>query len=118
VLYKCANPACLTAFRHMGQGKLFQIESEDLEAAASRPAMSKRKARSVHRIERYWLCDECGSSLTLTFDPGRGVVAVPLRDGARQIATTAHLRQIPRASGPPQANRGSRWIPTGGTWST
>ena len=32
-----------------------------------------------HHIERYWLCDNCSSTLTLTFE--RGLITVPLADG-------------------------------------
>jgi len=31
-----------------------------------------------HHVERYWLCDDCCSTLTLTFEQGRGIAAIPL----------------------------------------
>ncbi len=77
MLHKCANPACSTRFRYLGRGKLFQIEMARFEEAAAAGA-SWRKRRPLHRVERYWLCDDCASSLTLTFERGCGVSAVPL----------------------------------------
>jgi hypothetical protein len=31
-----------------------------------------------HHIDRYWLCDHCCSTLTLTFEQGRGIATIPL----------------------------------------
>ena len=80
MLHKCANPACSTRYRYLGRGKLFQIEMERFEAEAAAEA-SLRKRRLLHRVERYWLCDDCASSLTLTFERGCGVSTVPLPRG-------------------------------------
>ena len=71
MLKKCANPLCPNAFRVLSQGKLFQMEVDDFVACAN------RKNRSPRRVERYWLCDRCCSSLTLIFEKGRGMVTVP-----------------------------------------
>jgi hypothetical protein len=75
MLHKCANPACLTAFRSLGQGKLFQIESK---YAVPRRESPGRRVRVVSRVERYWLCDRCSRSLTLAPERGGGVTAIPL----------------------------------------
>jgi hypothetical protein len=56
MLRKCANPACPNLFRHLSQGRI----------------------RSPRRVEHYWLCDECSSLLTLTFEKGRGMITVPI----------------------------------------
>jgi len=72
MLKKCANPMCPNPFRVLSQGKLFQMEVDDFVACAN------RRNRSPRRVERYWLCDRCCSSLTLTFEKGRGMVTVPL----------------------------------------
>ncbi len=78
MLRKCANPACPNPFRHLSQGKLFLVEREDFNAPISRPAAPNRRIRSPRRVEHYWLCDECSSLLTLTFEKGRGMITVPI----------------------------------------
>jgi hypothetical protein len=91
MLHKCANPDCGTRFRYLGRGKLFQIEMERLQQAAGMGA-APRKRRPLHRVERYWLCDDCASSLTLTFERDGGVSTVPLPQAARRsILTTVQV---------------------------
>jgi hypothetical protein len=81
VLHKCANPACLNPFRKLSQGKLFLVET-DLDSSDS--DCSSSKGRSARHIEHYWLCDQCASVLTLSFERGRGMVTVPLPRPARK----------------------------------
>jgi hypothetical protein len=65
------------------EGKLFQVETEYFSGKG--PATeSSRKTRKGHRVEHYWLCDACFPFVTLTFDQQRGVITVPLPDGAGQ----------------------------------
>jgi hypothetical protein len=79
MLYKCANPACAKPFRRLDEGKLFQVETEYFPASESRQALPSKRGRMLrHHIERYWLCDSCSSSLTLTFEQGRGISTIPL----------------------------------------
>lgn len=80
MLYKCANEACNTPFRRLREGKLFQVETEYFEGRG--PASTLQKTRPWRRTEHYWLCDACAPFVTLTFDQSRGVIAVPLPDGA------------------------------------
>lgn len=82
MLHKCANPACTIPLR-LSQGKFFLVESGDLTAPISRPGAPNRRIRSPRRVEHYWLCDECSSLLTLTFERGRGMITVPLPAGIR-----------------------------------
>jgi hypothetical protein len=117
MLHKCANPACAVRFRNLGRGKLFQIESEYLEASGLRPSASGRRVRALRRVERYWLCDECASSLTLTFDQNRGVVTVPLPDVAKPRVLTALRLQPLQSSAPTARTGGSRWEMRGATWT-
>jgi hypothetical protein len=117
MLHKCANPACAVRFRNLGRGKLFQIEAEYLEAPAPRPSASGRRVRTLRRVERYWLCDECASSLTLTFDQSRGVVTVPLPELAKPRVLTALRRQPLQSSVPTVRTGGSRWGMRGVTWT-
>src|SRR5882762_10710047 len=72
MLYKCANPACSRPFRRLDEGKLFQVETEYFPASESRQALPSKRGRMLrHHVERYWLCDDCCSTLTLTFEQGR-----------------------------------------------
>jgi hypothetical protein len=100
MLHKCVNPACAVRFRNLGRGKLYQIESEYLEAPAPGPSPSGRRVRTLRKVERYWLCDQCASSLTLTFDQSSGVVTVPLPDTAKPRVLPA-LRLQPLESSAP-----------------
>jgi hypothetical protein len=81
MLYKCANEACSTPFRRLREGKLFQVETEYSRGHGPAPA-SSRKARPWRHVEHFWLCDACSPFVTLTFDRERGVITVPLPDGA------------------------------------
>ena len=86
MLYKCANPVCTKPFRHLDKGKLFQVETEQSPASSTRLALPTRRGRMLrHHIERYWLCDDCASSLTLTFEKGRGIATTPLSGIAKNI---------------------------------
>jgi len=44
-------------------------------------------------MERYWLCDNCSSLLTLTFERGRGMITVPI-PASNTPAPLLHLRQV------------------------
>jgi hypothetical protein len=74
VLRKCANPACLVSFRKLSLGKLFLVETEPLEGSELKRA--RWRGQLSHRIEYYWLCDQCAFALTLSYEKGRGVIAV------------------------------------------
>ena len=93
MLHKCANPDCVNAFRSLSDGKLFLLETENAARLFSDSAAMTRRERPARRVERYWLCDGCCSQLTLAFQPGRGMVTVPL--GVRNThLPAAHLTQL------------------------
>jgi hypothetical protein len=111
LLHKCANPRCIVRFRFLGQGKLFQMESEYLEAASALPSRTAKRSRSWRRIERYWLCDECACTLTLTFDQSHGIVTVPLPETPkRRILIPLQLREFGLAGRSARAAQGSRGV--------
>jgi hypothetical protein len=102
MLYKCANPACDVPFRHLGQGKLFQIETDCVEALPSRNGGGSRKRRILRHVERYWLCDRCSGRLTLAVERGGGMITVPLPGHEKQPAVrTAVIGQIASAEETP-----------------
>jgi hypothetical protein len=76
MLDKCANPGCVKPFRKLEDGKLFLVEVDVAEAALSPSGAGTNKV--FRHLERYWLCDLCASVVTLSFEPERGVVAIPL----------------------------------------
>jgi hypothetical protein len=84
MLHKCANPACSQPFRRLSQGKLFQVETAFLDP--SEKPRAGRMSKPPRQVEHFWLCDDCSSILTLTFERGRGMVTVPLPEVAGKKA--------------------------------
>src|SRR6266567_6961834 len=76
MLHKCANTSCSNPFRRLSEGKLFQVETEYFSPLELQKAHPSRNGRPMHRIEHYWLCNECSSFLTLTFEKGRGMITI------------------------------------------
>jgi len=75
MLAKCANPSCSTPLVYLREGKIFMIES----SPQSRPALVGTEAsgpKPQNRVEHFWLCGPCSSSMTLTFDCQQGVQIV------------------------------------------
>jgi hypothetical protein len=100
MLHKCANPACSNVFRRLSEGKLFQVETEYLEPPSPGKSGPARNPRSARRVEHYWLCNECSSFLTLTFDRGQGMITVPLPAASgRKTVTAVDLGDIRPATG-------------------
>ncbi len=87
MLQKCANSACSSTFRKLSQGKLFLVESYP---SAQFPA---RNPDSSRRIDHYWLCSHCAGLFTLSYQKGRGIVAVPITNAPKLPATpTVEMR--------------------------
>lgn len=80
MLSKCANPDCAASFHYLGQGKLYEIRSEP-EAVGPKLVAPKKAAG---RSERFWLCNDCASIMTLAIDASRKVVLLPLQTKVRQ----------------------------------
>ena len=99
LLHKCANPACLNPFRKLSQGKLFLVETPPLEEVAS----TRKRSPSNARIEYYWLCDECAFVLTLSYEEGQGVVAVPRP--RQRIMQRVALTEAVKEMGRPESRR-------------
>jgi len=87
VLHKCANPNCTSPFRKLSQGKLFLVDTQPLDEVNAKRA--RWKGQISHRIEYYWLCDQCAFALTLSYEKGRGVVAVPRLENPKKVPTAA-----------------------------
>ena len=87
MLHKCANPNCSSPFRKLSQGKLFLVDAQPLEA--SEAARARWRGQPPNRIEYYWLCDQCAFAMTLSYEKGRGVVAVPRPESATKMPAAA-----------------------------
>jgi len=87
MLNKCANPGCARRFRKLEDGKLFLVEVDVAEASLS--ARGAGSGRLFRHLEHYWLCDSCASVLTLSFEPERGIAAVPLARSLRKMPAAA-----------------------------
>jgi hypothetical protein len=98
MLHKCANPACSSVFRRLSEGKLFQVEMDRLESSSSGRSASVRNANRLRRVEHYWLCNQCSSFLTLTFERGRGVTTVPLPSVTKKTVAAASVSDVQPAA--------------------
>ena len=88
MLSKCANPECTAPFHYLRDGKLFQIDASFGIRQSAGPQLVN-EAKPSHRIEFFWLCGNCSSSMTVAFQPGKGVVMVPLPPiGVRRAAAS------------------------------
>jgi hypothetical protein len=87
MLSKCANPACTTPFHYLRDGKLFQIDTL-VGGSPSDGLGLVTEPKHPRRIEFFWLCAECATTMTLAFQRGKGVVMVPLAGGARHAAAS------------------------------
>ena len=73
---KCANPSCAASFEWLAGGKLFRFRRE---SGGLDPAGEKGTGASdSHPIGHFWLCERCSNVYTLHYEPGRGVVILPL----------------------------------------
>jgi len=86
MLQKCANPDCTSPFRKLTEGKLFLV---DTTLAVPDTSRTRWRAQSRKCIEYYWLCDQCAFALTLSYEQGRGVVAVPRPETAKKMPPAA-----------------------------
>ena len=83
MLSKCANPFCSNEFHYFGEGKVFEIRRERLSSASHGSHGKKRK-----RIEHYWLCSHCSTTLTIAMDSAHNILVIsrPDEDADRAIA--------------------------------
>ncbi len=81
MLAKCANPSCSAPFHYLRDGRLFQMETG---LGGPQPVGDKKP---VHKIEYFWLCSRCSSEMTLAYERGKGVIAVPLSHAQRAVAS-------------------------------
>ena len=69
---KCANPSCSAIFRYLREGKIFHV-------ATGPYVPEKDYASETFTRERFWLCGECSTKMTVISDSS-GIHVVPLQD--------------------------------------
>ena len=79
MISKCANPACSARFLYLHSGKLFRFEREAIEDGEPLLGVDPALRKHSRRVEFYWLCENCSTTLTLTYRKEFGVSARPLR---------------------------------------
>lgn len=77
MLSKCANPSCSTPFRYLREGRLYRIDVANAGEVHSHGPFLVNGRKGPEKIEHFWLCAECATSLTLSFEKDRGVTVVP-----------------------------------------
>jgi hypothetical protein len=63
------------------------VDTQALEG--SEPRRAGWRGQTTHRVEYYWLCDQCALAFTLSYEKGRGVVAVPRPDVTKRMPSVA-----------------------------
>lgn len=74
MLAKCSNPYCYAPFLYLEGGRLFRLESD--------PTLRTDKS---NRVEFFWLCHRCASTMTLRLGEDERVVAVPIPEPIRSV---------------------------------
>lgn len=76
MLSKCAKLECSASFQYFGQGKVFEVQSNLVHPTVSTPSALSRREPS--RVEHFWLCSECCSTMTIAVNNKREVSVVPI----------------------------------------
>ena len=88
MIIQCANPACAAPLRYLFGGRLFQFEVRAHDADRNSLLSTRKAARPV---ARFWLCDRCSPTLSLSFDLREGVKLVPLVPVAMTVVAGEQL---------------------------
>jgi hypothetical protein len=68
MIAKCANPVCSAPFHYLREGKVFRMEF-DPNGSPLGPKLAGSKP--VRKIEHFWLCGPCSTTLTLLMNQGK-----------------------------------------------
>ena len=77
MLSKCANPACLSTFRLLHEGRLYLINSVSRFDGQKRSLARAGKSAS---LEYAWLCSACSSCMTIHLDEENGTIMVRMSE--------------------------------------
>jgi len=86
---KCANPVCCAPFSYLQLGRVFRIEIRGHSGNESGYGDN-----CTSRVEHYWLCHVCSTSLTLAVQAGK-VVTRPLHHAPRAPGSFAAAAAAP-----------------------
>ncbi len=85
---KCSNQSCSASFRSLKEGRLFRLESD--------PAFCSSES---NRLEYFWLCDHCSSTMTLRLGEDGTVGTVLLPTAIRGVPDVVALTLVHRKKG-------------------
>ena len=84
----CANPACAAPFLYWRGGKLFRFDVKaPCEPYVDVPEHSREPKPSSSSVF-FWLCEDCCSTMVLSFDQHQGLAVLPLNGGQRDGSVT------------------------------
>src|SRR5438552_4272696 len=92
------EPGLLESVSSPEAGKALPGRETVFTGSLSRFLTTKRRTRTARRTEHYWLCDPCSLLLTLTFEKGSGMIAVPLPAAIRKGVVGSCLRELKAAT--------------------
>jgi len=65
--------------RYLQDGRLFQFEVRSFSLpGATHSGETEKKGRGSRQVSHFWLCGQCSSNLTLTFEQAKAVIVTPL----------------------------------------
>ena len=88
MLNKCSNPSCRASFHTLGEGRLFRVEPDPI-LRTSQPK----------RVEYYWLCNHCASTMTLRLGDWEDVIAVEVPSQLRSVPDLVAVTFLERKQG-------------------
>ena len=88
MLAKCSSPSCVAPFHYLEDGRLFRLEND--------PALRSSKS---NRVEYFWLCHGCSSTMTLRLREDGTVVAALIPEPLRGVPDGVALTLVDRKKG-------------------
>jgi hypothetical protein len=89
MLSKCANPKCSAPFHYLHDGRLFEVQvtPQKMEVTATQTGDAEPKKRP-QKLERFWLCSKCSTTMTLAVNRENEVLLLPLKRNAHMAAAS------------------------------
>lgn len=84
---KCANPNCNTRFRYLRSGKLFHFDVTVADGNSKNGAAKQGVKKPAHKVEHFWLCEQCAASMTLKNEKNQGIIVIPIKKQQYQRAS-------------------------------
>jgi hypothetical protein len=84
---ECSNPSCSASFLYLKEGRLFRLERD--------PTLGSKS----NRVEYFWLCPGCSSTMTLRLSEDGTVVTVLIPEPFRGVPEGVALTSVDREKG-------------------